>query len=100
MALLMGITTFIQQKQSITDPNQKAMIYIMPPMLTMIFMSFPAGLNLYYTMFNLLSIGQQWYINKYADIKLEPVKTKKKPGFMSRMMEAAEQQQKNQQKKK
>lgn len=101
LALLMGITTFIQQKQTVKDPSQQAMIYIMPVMLTLMFMSFPAGLNLYYFMFNLFSIAQQYYINHTnKDMVLEPVApNKKKKGFMQRMMEAAEQNAKTQQQK-
>ncbi|MFZ1460546.1 MAG: membrane protein insertase YidC, partial [Ignavibacteria bacterium] len=34
LALLMGITMFIQQKMTVTDPKQKALVYIMPVMLT------------------------------------------------------------------
>jgi len=64
LALAMGVTMFIQQKMTITDPKQKAMVYIMPVMLTLLFFSFPAGLNLYYFMFNLFSITQQWWTNK------------------------------------
>ncbi len=64
LALAMGVTMFIQQKMTITDPKQKAMVYIMPVMLTLLFFSFPAGLNLYYFMFNLFSIIQQWWTNK------------------------------------
>lgn len=98
LAILMGVTTFIQQKMTIKDPKQMAMVYIMPPMLTLLFMTFPSGLNLYYFMFNLFSILQQEYINRYGkDIKLEPVKNPKKSGFMQRMMEAAEKQSKQQQ---
>jgi YidC/Oxa1 family membrane protein insertase len=64
------------------------------------FMSFPSGLNLYYFLFNLFSIVQQYYINHKDDgAELVPVKNpNKKKGFMSKMMEAAEQQQKTQQK--
>lgn len=94
LALLLGITMFIQQKQSIKDPSQKALVYIMPVMFTLMFMSFPSGLNLYYFMFNLFSIAQQYYINKKKnDVELVPVANpKKKQGFMARMMEAAEKQ--------
>lgn len=94
LALLLGITMFIQQKQSVKDPSQKALIYIMPIMFTLMFMGFPSGLNLYYFMFNLLSIAQQYYINKKKDdIELVPVANpKKKQGFWARMMEAAEKQ--------
>jgi len=102
LALLMGITTFVQQKMTVKDPNQKALVYVMPIMLTILFMSFPSGLNLYYFLFNLFSIIQQWYINRSAgEIDLVPVANpNKKKGFMARMMEAAEQQAKQQQQKK
>lgn len=96
LAVLMGITTFLQQKMTVKDPQQKAMIYIMPVFLTLLFMSFPSGLCLYYFLFNVLSIGQQWIINKTGtEAELVPVKkdTSKK-GFFHRMMDAAEQQQK------
>ncbi|MGH2574234.1 MAG: YidC/Oxa1 family insertase periplasmic-domain containing protein, partial [Ignavibacteria bacterium] len=61
LALLMGITMFIQQKMTIKDPKQMAMVYIMPIMLTLLFTTLPAGLNLYYFVFNLLSIIEQYY---------------------------------------
>ncbi|HMN47946.1 MAG TPA: membrane protein insertase YidC [Ignavibacteriaceae bacterium] len=101
LAVLMGITTFVQQKMTVKDPKQQALIYVMPIMLTLLFMSFPSGLNLYYFMFNVLSIGQQYYINHSGGpVELVPVANpNKKKGFMSKLMEAAEDQAKNQQKK-
>ncbi len=81
LALFMGITTFIQQKMTIKDPRQKAMVWMMPVMMTLLFNSFPSGLNLYYFMFNLLSIGQQMFINKQQDEeplrKIDQKKTKR-----------------------
>lgn len=102
LAILMGLTTFIQQKMTMKDPKQAALVYIMPIMLTILFMTFPSGLNLYYFMFNLFSIAQQQYINmSSSDVELVPVANpKKKTGFMQRLMEQAEQQSKQQQKKK
>lgn len=105
LALLMAITMFIQQKMTIKDPSQKAMIYMMPIMMFVMFNALPSGLNLYYLMFNLFSIIQQYYVtHRHDDFQLVPVDpTKRKPGFMSRMMEAAEKQaeaQKKAQKKK
>ena len=51
---------------------------MMPIMMTFLFNGFPAGLNLYYTVFNMLSIGQQLLINKQHDDeplrKIEPKK--------------------------
>jgi len=102
LALLMGITTFFQQKMTMKDPSQKMLVYLMPIMLTILFMTFPSGLNLYYFMFNVFSIAQQYYINKAGkDVELVPVANpNKKKGFMARLMEAAEQQAKQQPKKK
>ncbi|MCW8802957.1 MAG: membrane protein insertase YidC, partial [Ignavibacteriaceae bacterium] len=40
LAILMGVTTFFQQKMSIKDPKQQALIYMMPVMLTILFMTF------------------------------------------------------------
>lgn len=94
LAILMGITMFIQQKMSVKDPTQKAMIYIMPVMFTIMFMSMPSGLNLYYFVFNLLGIIQQYYVTHKHNLEpLVPVANpNKKKGFMARMMDAAEKQ--------
>lgn len=95
LAPLLGITMFFQQKMSVKDPSQKALVYIMPVMFTLMFMNFSSGLNLYYFMFNLLSIIQQYYVNhkKGGAAELVPVSNPgKKGGFMQRMMEAAEKQ--------
>jgi YidC/Oxa1 family membrane protein insertase len=102
LAILMGVTTFIQQKMTMKDPKQQAMVYVMPVFLTILFMTFPSGLNLYYFLFNLLSIAQQQYINhQHSGMELVPVKNpKKKVGFMSKLMDAAEQQKKAQAKRK
>ncbi|RJP70447.1 MAG: membrane protein insertase YidC [Ignavibacteriales bacterium] len=94
LPLLLGITMFIQQKMSVKDPSQKMLVYLMPVMFTLMFMGFPSGLNLYYFMFNLFSIVQQYYVNhSHANVELVPVKNPKKSGgFMARMMDAAEKQ--------
>jgi YidC/Oxa1 family membrane protein insertase len=93
LALLMGATLFIQQKQTITDPRQKSMVYIMPVMLTLLFNYLPSGLNLYYFTFNILSIGMQIYVNKYSKNKLTLADLKKMPkkeGWMQRKMREAQ----------
>lgn len=95
LALLMGATLFFQQKMMITDPKQKAMVYIMPVMLTLMFNHLPSGLNLYYLTFNLLAIGQQVYMTKYAKntLTLDDLKrtaSKKKKGWLSSKLEEAQ----------
>ena len=99
LPLALGITMFIQQKMSVKDPSQKALVYMMPILFTLMFMGFPSGLNLYYFMFNLFSIVQQYYVNHHhSNIELVPVKNPKKSGgFMSRLMDAAEKQSQQQQ---
>jgi YidC/Oxa1 family membrane protein insertase len=81
LAVLMGVTMFVQQKMSVKDPRQKMMVWMMPVLMTMMFNGFPSGLNLYYFMFNLFSIAQQVYVNKqHKDEPLRKVDEKKKTG--------------------
>ncbi|MEK7748529.1 MAG: YidC/Oxa1 family membrane protein insertase, partial [Bacteroidota bacterium] len=81
IALLMGITMFVQQKMTVKDPRQKMMVWLMPVMLTLVFNSLPSGLNLYYAVFNILSIAQQVLINKQHDNEpLRKVEPKKRRG--------------------
>ena len=95
LATLMGITMFIQQKMTVTDPKQKSLVYIMPIMMTLLFFSFPSGLNLYYFMFNLLSIGQQYYTTKIRPPKEDEIKKPTKPGIIAKFMDRMHQQQKD-----
>ena len=60
---LMGIAMFFLQKMTTVDPKQKFMIYMMPPFMVFIFSSLPAGLNLYWLIYNILSIGEQYIIH-------------------------------------
>jgi YidC/Oxa1 family membrane protein insertase len=59
LPILMAVTMIFQSKMTMQDPKQKAMVYIMPIFMLLIFNQFPSGLNLYYTMFNVLTIIQQ-----------------------------------------
>lgn len=68
LTLIMGATMYLQQKMSPPaggDPVQaKMFLYFMPVMMTLIFINFPAGLVLYWLVNNILSISQQYYIQK------------------------------------
>lgn len=64
--LLMGVTTFIQQKMTATDKQQSTMTYFMTIFLTFIFLNFPAGLVLYWFITNVLSIGEQKLIARMS----------------------------------
>jgi YidC/Oxa1 family membrane protein insertase len=59
LPILMAGTMMFQSKMTMQDPKQKAMVYLMPIFMLLIFNQFPSGLNLYYTMFNVLTIFQQ-----------------------------------------
>jgi len=60
LPILMGISTFFQSKSTtVSDPNQRFMLYFMPIFMTLIFNQFPSGLTLYYTLFNVWTLVQQ-----------------------------------------
>lgn len=65
--VLMGITQFISQKMTPTsaDATQQRMMLIMPVIMTIFFISFPAGLVLYWLTNNVLQIGQQYIMNRF-----------------------------------
>ena len=64
--IIMGLSMFAQQKLSPTsaDPIQKNMMLLMPVVFTVMFLSFPSGLVLYWITNNILSILQQYYVNR------------------------------------
>ena len=66
LPLVMGITQVIQQKMtpSSVDPMQEKIMLAMPIVFTFIFWGFPSGLVLYWLVNNIISIAQQYYINK------------------------------------
>jgi YidC/Oxa1 family membrane protein insertase len=69
MPIVMGATMVLQQKMTPTamDPKQAKMMMLMPIVFTFMFLSFPAGLVLYWLVNNVLGIGQQYFVNKKAD---------------------------------
>ncbi|HEX8988160.1 MAG TPA: membrane protein insertase YidC [Rhodocyclaceae bacterium] len=69
MPLIMGATMLIQTRLNPTppDPIQAKIMWIMPIVFTGMFFMFPAGLVLYWTVNNLLSIAQQWQINRMIE---------------------------------
>lgn len=64
--LLMGASMFVQQKMTPTsmDPMQAKIFLFMPIIFTFLFLNFPSGLVIYWLVNNLLTIGQQYYINR------------------------------------
>ena len=82
--LLMGASMFLQQKMSpsTADPTQAKMMMFMPLIFTVMFLSFPSGLVIYWLLNNVLSIVQQYYINKKSTVpggnECSPSKPKQK----------------------
>ena len=81
LPILMGITMYIQQKitpNTMTDPTQKKIFQFLPVIMTFFFLTFPAGLVLYWLVNNILTIAQQYYINyAYENYKRKMKATKK-----------------------
>ena len=71
--LIMGVSMFIQMKMNPepTDPVQKQMFAWMPVIFTFMLGTFPAGLVIYWTWNNLLSVAQQGFIMRKAGVKIE-----------------------------
>lgn len=66
LPILMGLSMFLQQRLSPPppDPTQAKMMMFLPVIFTVFFLSFPAGLVLYWLVNNCASILQQWYVMK------------------------------------
>jgi YidC/Oxa1 family membrane protein insertase len=66
LTLFMGVSMFLQQWMSPAagDPTQRQMMMLMPIMFTFMFVNFPAGLSLYWLVNNVLTIAQQYYMNR------------------------------------
>ena len=81
--------------------QMKIMQYVMPIMLLFMFNKQPAALSYYYFLFNVLTLAQNWIIQKfYVDedaIRLQIEENKKKPkkqnSFQQKMQEMMKQQQ-------
>ena len=81
LPLIMGAAMFFQQKLNpqVGDPVQVKVMQIMPIIFTAFFAFFPSGLVLYWVTNTLLSIGQQWKINKVVEAESKQKKGGKKP---------------------
>jgi YidC/Oxa1 family membrane protein insertase len=73
LPILMGGSMFLMQKLQPmpTDPMQANIMRFMPIALTIFMLGFPSGLVLYWTINNLLSMAQQWYVNRQMKTNLK-----------------------------
>tara|TARA_B100000700_G_scaffold3255_1_gene3815 strand:- start:1285 stop:2994 length:1710 start_codon:yes stop_codon:yes gene_type:complete len=69
--IMMGATMYLQQKLNPTppDPIQAKIFMFFPLFLTIILAPFPAGLVVYWTINNILTIAQQWVIMRTTTVK-------------------------------
>lgn len=69
LPILMGASMFIQQSLNPAppDPMQAKIMKMLPIIFTFFFLWFPSGLTLYWVVNNILSIAQQYVINKQID---------------------------------
>ena len=64
MGLSMFVLSWIGMRNAPPNPQAKMMAYVMPIVMTAIFWRFPSGLNLYYTVQNIVTLPQQWLLSK------------------------------------
>jgi len=66
LTIIMGASMFIQQKMSppMGDATQAKMMMMMPLVFTVMFINFSSGLVLYWLVNNIISMAQQYYIQK------------------------------------
>ncbi|HET7692299.1 MAG TPA: membrane protein insertase YidC [Gemmatimonadota bacterium] len=72
LPILMGLTMFVSSKMTQTDPKMAAMTYVMPVVLTFVFLNLAAGLVLYYTVSNVLTFVQQWMLRRGVEPAATP----------------------------
>ena len=60
------LPTLVISLPTMGDPMQAKLMLAMPIVFTFLFLNFPSGLVIYWLVNNVLSIGQQLYINKYT----------------------------------
>jgi YidC/Oxa1 family membrane protein insertase len=79
--LAMGISMFLQQKLNPQppDPVQAKVFLMMPVIFTFLLATFPAGLVIYWTWNNVLSMAQQAFIMKRQGVPIGGGSGKKTP---------------------
>ena len=75
LPIIMGLAMFFQQKMTITDPKQKMMVYLMPVLFTYLFSRWASGLVLYWTLFSIMGIFEQWLVIRHIEAEKESKRT-------------------------
>lgn len=78
LPILMGVSMWLQQKlnpqSAAMDPTQQKVMSVLPIVFTFVMAQFSAGLVLYWTWNNILSIAQQWMIMRREDARMDEAK--------------------------
>ncbi len=78
LPIMMGVSMWAMQKlnpqQASMDPTQQKIMNMLPLIFTFVMAQFSAGLVLYWTWNNILSIGQQWVIMRREDARMDQAK--------------------------
>ncbi len=64
LPVLMGLTMYATSKMTTTDPKMAPMTYVMPVVLTFVFINLASGLVLYYALSNVTTFAQQWWLRQ------------------------------------
>jgi YidC/Oxa1 family membrane protein insertase len=85
--MLMGITQWLQTKMNPApaDPTTARMMSYMPIVFTAMMAGFPAGLVIYWTWNNLLSVGQQYVMMRRQGVEIHLFKNISLPALMKRL---------------
>jgi YidC/Oxa1 family membrane protein insertase len=85
--ILMGLTQWLQTKMNPApaDPVQQRMFAFMPLIFTVMLSAMPAGLVIYWTWNNLLSVGQQYVMMRRQGVDVRLVENLKPPAFLRRL---------------
>ncbi|HBG09564.1 MAG: YidC/Oxa1 family membrane protein insertase [Limnochordia bacterium] len=69
LPILSALTTYIQSRMTLSDPSQKAMLFVMPIMIGIFSLSFPSGMVIYWITSNVFGIVQQAWMNKLYPVE-------------------------------
>jgi YidC/Oxa1 family membrane protein insertase len=82
--LLMGVSMFVMSwigmKGVPPNPQTKMMTYMMPVVMTVVFIKFASGLNLYYAVQNIAALPQQWLLARERTKTPAPAAVVQGPG--------------------
>jgi YidC/Oxa1 family membrane protein insertase len=73
MGLSMFVLSWIGMRNMPPNPQSKVMAYMMPAMMTIMFLNLSSGLNLYYAVQNIAALPQQWIIARERSRAPRPV---------------------------